>query len=69
MHEPMFELIKQVRTNSHSWSDKQFALLELEADYERSVAVFVYVQNVLALTRSNFLFQTSQGIGRCDSET
>ncbi|TPX61216.1 hypothetical protein PhCBS80983_g01256 [Powellomyces hirtus] len=35
LHEPMFELIKQVRVYSRPWVDKSFALVELEKDYMR----------------------------------
>ncbi|KAJ3048385.1 hypothetical protein HK097_010621 [Rhizophlyctis rosea] len=35
MHEPMFELIKQVRLYSRPWLDKRFALVELEKDWQR----------------------------------
>ncbi|KAI8848719.1 hypothetical protein BC829DRAFT_208372 [Chytridium lagenaria] len=35
MHEPMFELIKQVRLYSRPWTGKQYAILELEKDYNR----------------------------------
>ncbi|KAJ3294253.1 dimethyladenosine transferase, partial [Borealophlyctis nickersoniae] len=35
MHEPMFELIKQVRLYSRPWLNKRSALLELEKDHQR----------------------------------
>ncbi|KAJ3027920.1 UNVERIFIED_CONTAM: hypothetical protein HDU68_002834 [Siphonaria sp. JEL0065] len=35
MHEPMFELIRQVRLYSRPWMNKRHALLELEKDYQR----------------------------------
>ncbi|KAJ3093431.1 hypothetical protein HK100_006615 [Physocladia obscura] len=35
LHEPMFELIRQVRLYSRPWMNKQSALLELEKDYQR----------------------------------
>lgn len=34
-HDPLFELIKQVRIFSRPWINKKMALLELEADYIR----------------------------------
>ncbi|KAI8593918.1 hypothetical protein BDZ88DRAFT_401957 [Geranomyces variabilis] len=35
LHEPMFELIKQVRVYSRPWLNKSFSLVELEKDYQR----------------------------------
>ncbi|KAI9332341.1 hypothetical protein BDR26DRAFT_869333 [Obelidium mucronatum] len=35
MHEPTFELIRQVRLYSRPWMNKRHALLELEKDYQR----------------------------------
>ncbi|KAJ3011207.1 hypothetical protein HKX48_006972 [Thoreauomyces humboldtii] len=35
LHEPMFELIKQVRVYSRPWLNKSFSLLALEKDYQR----------------------------------
>ncbi|KAJ3083348.1 hypothetical protein HDU99_010720 [Rhizoclosmatium hyalinum] len=35
MHEPTFELIRQVRLYSRPWMNKRQALLELEKDYQR----------------------------------
>jgi hypothetical protein len=35
MHEPLFELLKQVRLYSRPWMNKHYALLELEKDYQR----------------------------------
>ncbi|KAJ3415368.1 hypothetical protein HDV05_005105 [Chytridiales sp. JEL 0842] len=35
IHEPLFELLKQVRLYSRPWMNKQYALLELEKDYQR----------------------------------
>ncbi|KAI9102454.1 hypothetical protein DFS34DRAFT_609210 [Phlyctochytrium arcticum] len=35
LHEPVFELIKQVRIYSRPWLDKRYALVELEKDYQR----------------------------------
>ncbi|KAI8615955.1 hypothetical protein BC830DRAFT_244398 [Chytriomyces sp. MP71] len=35
MHEPLFELIRQVRLYSRPWMNKKHALIELEKDYHR----------------------------------
>ncbi|KND02215.1 uncharacterized protein SPPG_09051 [Spizellomyces punctatus DAOM BR117] len=35
LHEPVFELVKQVRVYSRPWLDKRYALVELEKDYQR----------------------------------
>lgn len=35
LHEPLFELIKQVKMYSRPWSEKKFAILELEQDFHR----------------------------------
>ncbi|KAJ3352960.1 hypothetical protein HDU83_007476 [Entophlyctis luteolus] len=39
MHEPLFELIRQVRLYSRPWVKKQDALYELEKDYQRQTHV------------------------------
>ncbi|KAJ3127707.1 hypothetical protein HK098_005943 [Nowakowskiella sp. JEL0407] len=39
LHEPLFELIKQVKMYSKPWMDKQTALMELEKDYKRQALV------------------------------
>ncbi|KAJ1568846.1 hypothetical protein HK096_005102, partial [Nowakowskiella sp. JEL0078] len=39
LHEPLFELIKQVRMYSKPWIEKQVALMELEKDYKRQTQV------------------------------
>lgn len=35
LHEPVFELIKQIKLYSRPWVDKRNAILELEKDYQR----------------------------------
>ncbi|KAI9355420.1 hypothetical protein DFJ73DRAFT_279145 [Zopfochytrium polystomum] len=39
MHEPLFELLKQVRLYSRPWMNKRFALMELEKDYNSQTHV------------------------------
>ncbi|KAJ3330131.1 hypothetical protein HDU76_006363 [Blyttiomyces sp. JEL0837] len=39
LHEPLFELLKQVRLYSRPWANKRFALLELEKDYQRTTVI------------------------------
>ena len=35
LHQPLFDLIKQVRLFSRPWYEKRHALLQLEQDYHR----------------------------------
>lgn len=39
LHDPLFEMVKQVRLFSRPWVNKKLAITELEADYRRFVLI------------------------------